>query len=153
MGHSSLYDAGWHDHTPWQGMPFGVYILLIACEKKQPRGILRKEDAPGLLLYLRLIGSQKRCDPCGYAVFSLHAFIWWAFVFLRAAFVGPNGCCALRAYMLYCCHSAQIRQKISRMLETTYTNVDVSRWALGVAFGLFDSGQLYDSPSCFSGTK
>ena len=34
-------------------------------------GTLRKEGAPGRLLYLSLISSWKRCNPCGYAVFSL----------------------------------------------------------------------------------
>lgn len=41
--------------------------------KKQdhPWGTLRKEGAPMGLLYLNLICSLKRCNPCGYAVFSL----------------------------------------------------------------------------------
>ena len=34
-------------------------------------GTLRKEGAPMGLLYLNLICSLKRCNPCGYAVFSL----------------------------------------------------------------------------------
>lgn len=34
-------------------------------------GTLRKEGAPRRLLYLRLISFRKRCNPCGYAVFSL----------------------------------------------------------------------------------
>ena len=34
-------------------------------------GALRKEGAPGRLLYLSLISSWKRCNHCGYAVFSL----------------------------------------------------------------------------------
>ena len=34
-------------------------------------GTLRKEGAPGRLLYLSLISSWKRCNHCGYAVFSL----------------------------------------------------------------------------------
>ena len=41
-------------------------------ENKAARwGTLRKEGAPGRLLYLRLISFRKRCNPCGYAVFSL----------------------------------------------------------------------------------
>ena len=40
-------------------------------EIAQTRGTLRKEGAPRRLLYLSLISSLKRCNPCGYAVFSL----------------------------------------------------------------------------------
>lgn len=36
-----------------------------------PRGTLHKEGAPGRLLYHSFISSRKRCNPCGYAVFSL----------------------------------------------------------------------------------
>ena len=45
----------------------------VAAENKKytPWGTLRKEGAPGRLLYLSLISSRKRCNPCGYAVFSL----------------------------------------------------------------------------------
>lgn len=35
------------------------------------RGTLHKEGAPGRLLYHSFISSRKRCNPCGYAVFSL----------------------------------------------------------------------------------
>lgn len=45
--------------------------LLVKTEEGSPRGTLRKEGAPGRLLYLSLISSRKRCNPCGYAVFSL----------------------------------------------------------------------------------
>ena len=41
--------------------------------------------------------------------------------------------------------------KWDNMTQTTYTNVDVSGWALVVAYGLFNSGQLYDSSSSFYG--
>lgn len=40
-------------------------------------GTLRKEGAPGRLLYLRLISFRKRCNPCGYAVFSLLRWVRW----------------------------------------------------------------------------
>ena len=40
-------------------------------ENREHRGTLRKEGAPGRLLYLSLISFRKRCNPCGYAVFSL----------------------------------------------------------------------------------
>ena len=37
-------------------------------------GTLRKEGAPGRLL---LISFRKRCNPCGYAVFSLLRWVRW----------------------------------------------------------------------------
>ena len=55
------------------------------------RGTLRKEGAPRQLLYLRLISFQKRCNPCGYAVFSLLRWARWVlegfFHFLRGQLV------------------------------------------------------------------
>ena len=55
-------------------------LSVFADEANQPSavaedtsgwGALRKEGAPGRLLYLSLISSWKRCNHCGYAVFSL----------------------------------------------------------------------------------
>ena len=49
-----------------------VFSNFHLLENKVARwGTLRKEGAPGRLLYLSLISSRKRCNPCGYAVFSL----------------------------------------------------------------------------------
>lgn len=49
-----------------------AYGTAIEQTKKTIRwGTLRKEGAPRRLLYLRLISFRKRCNPCGYAVFSL----------------------------------------------------------------------------------
>ena len=46
----------------------------IKCRQKEKApcwGTLRKEGAPRRLLYNSLISFPKRCNPCGYAVFSL----------------------------------------------------------------------------------
>lgn len=54
------------------GVAVVPYNELEAVYKKaRARGTLRKEGAPRRLLYLRLISFRKRCNPCGYAVFSL----------------------------------------------------------------------------------
>lgn len=46
-------------------------FVKVGLNEKGGWGTLRKEGAPGRLLYLSLISSWKRCNPCGYAVFSL----------------------------------------------------------------------------------
>lgn len=48
-----------------------LYVQDLVKEKAPFWGALRKEGAPGRLLYLSLISSWKRCNHCGYAVFSL----------------------------------------------------------------------------------
>ena len=52
-------------------------IGMHAKKERLHRGTLRKEGAPGRLLYLNLINSWKRCNPCGYAVFSLLRSARW----------------------------------------------------------------------------
>ena len=51
--------------------------LEALMKKYGDQGTLRKEGAPRRLLYLRLISFRKRCNPCGYAVFSLLRSARW----------------------------------------------------------------------------